>query len=372
MRSGSRQRLASICAAIVFGFATISVGAASGRAAEPSFSGKTVTLLVGFAAGGGVDLTARMFAKYLGNHIPGNPTVIVKNMPGGSSMKAHNFVFESATPNGETLFYGPWFPASQILKAPGVRFSYPRFAMVAAFSTSGFLVYARNDIVPGGIKSPVDILKAKDLKFAGQNPFNVFDLLGTLSIELFNVHYDYITGYRGSAGIRASILRKETNIGVDSASGLNSVLKDTMIKPGIARVLWGFPAQDENGNWVRNKTLAEYPNVVEVYRQAFGKNPSGPKWDVLKLTIDLYANFSQLVLAPPSTKPNVVADLSKGFYATMADKAFQADFEKRFGYEVTSVKRATAQKIIQSLDSLNPALVTALRKHVEAGRAVKH
>jgi putative tricarboxylic transport membrane protein len=360
-------RLGAICAATVLSVAV----AAAPASADDYFAGKSVSLLVGFDAGGGVDLTARMFSKYVGKHIPGNPSVIVKNMPGGSSMKAHNYVFESAKGDGQTLFYGPWFPASQILKAPGVRFTYPGFAMVAAFSTSGFMVFARNDIVPGGLKSPADILKAKDLKFSGQNPFNVFDLLGTLSIELFDVHYSYVTGYRGSAAIRSAMMKNETNIGVDSASGLNSVVKDTMIKPGIARVLWGFPAQDESGNWVRNDTLKEYPNVVEVYQDTFHKAPSGPAWDVLKLTIDLYANFSQLVLAPPSIKPEILADLSKGFYDTMADEAFQSEFEKRFGYRVSALKRPAAEKIIQSLKSLDPKVIAALKAHVDAGRKVK-
>ncbi len=359
----------AVIATVAAGVATLATPAAN--AADAYFAGKTVTLLVGFDAGGGVDLTARMFAKHVGKHIPGNPTMIVKNMPGGSSMKAHNYVFESAKGNGETLFYGPWFPASQILKAPGVRFNYPGYQMVAAFSTSGFMVYARKDIVPGGLKSSADIVKAKDLKFAGQNPFNVFDLLGTLSIELFDVHYKYITGYRGSAAIRSSMMKNETNIGVNSASGLNSVVKDTMIKPGIARVMWGFPAQDDDGKWVRNETLKEYPSVVEVYRDAFGKDPSGPKWDVLKLTVDLYANFSQLVLAPPSTKPAVVADLSKGFYDTMRDEAFQNEFEKRFGYKVSALKRPAAEKIIQSLKTIDAKVVAALKAHVDAGRNVK-
>ncbi len=364
-------RTASLAAIVALAAGMAVFIAPAAEAADPYFAGKTVSLLVGFDAGGGVDLTARMFAKYVGKHIPGNPTVIVKNMPGGSSMKAHNYIFESAKGDGETLFYGPWFPASQILKAPGVRFNYAGFQMVAAFSTSGFMVYGRNDIVPGGLKKSSDIVNAKSLKFAGQNPFNVFDLLGTLSIELFGVHYDYVTGYRGSAAIRSSMMKNETNIGVDSASGLNSVVKDTMIKPGITRVLWGFPAQDDNGKWVRNDTLKEYPSVVEVYRDAFGKDPSGPKWDVLKLTIDLYANFSQLVLAPPSTKPAVIADLSKGFYDTMQDEAFQTDFDKRFGYKVAALKRPAAEKIIQSLNSLDPAVVAALKAHVEAGRKVR-
>ncbi len=364
-------RAATVCAAATFALAATWVAAPQARAADPYFDGKTVSLLVGFDAGGGVDLTARMFAKYAGKHIPGHPSVIVKNMPGGSSMKAHNFVFESAKGNGETLLYGPWFPASEILKAPGVRFSYPKFALVAAFSTSGFLEYARTDILPGGLKSPADIVKAKGLKFSGQNPFNVFDLLGTLSLELFDVHYGYVTGYRGSASIRSAVMKSETNVAVDSTSGLNSVVKQTMIEPGIARVLWGFPAQDDDGKWVRDPTLTDYPNVVEVYREAFGKDPSGPKWDVLQLIMGLYGNLRQMIAAPPSTKPAVMADLRTGFYGVMNDQEFQKEFSARFGDKAVPLKLPAAEKIMKSLTSLDPKVVAALKAHVEAGRKVK-
>jgi hypothetical protein len=286
-------------------------------------------------------------------------------------MKAHNYIFEVAKPDGQNLLYSPWFPVSQILGAEGIRFKYQDFALVGAFRTSGFFVYARTDIVPGGLTRSADIVKAQNLKFAGQNPFNTFDLLGRLSIELFDVRYSYVTGYRGSAGIRTAIMKNESNVGVDSVTGLRSVMQDTMMKPGIAKVLWGFPVEDAAGKPIRNPNLSEAPSVFEVYKDAFGKEPSGIAWDVLDLNVKFYANIAQLVAAPPGLAAAPLADLRKGLYATMADQGFREDYVKRFGYEAIPTRIEAAEKTIQSLKSIEPRLVARLKAHVEAGKKVQ-
>src|SRR5258708_19771639 len=69
-------------------------------AAQPSFAGKTVSLIVGYKPGGGYDTTARMLARHLPNHLPGKPTVIVQNMPGGNTIIAANHLYNVAKPHG--------------------------------------------------------------------------------------------------------------------------------------------------------------------------------------------------------------------------------------------------------------------------------
>jgi tripartite-type tricarboxylate transporter receptor subunit TctC len=339
-------------------------------AADPYFKGKTVNLIVGFEAGGGVDLTARTFAEYLGKFVPGNPTFVVQNMPGASSMKAHNFIYEAAKADGLNLLYSPWFPVTQILSQPGANFKYQGYALVGAFRSSGFLIYARNDIVPGGVTRSADILKAPSLKFAGQNPFNTYDLLGRLSLELLNVRYSYVTGYRGAAGIRASLMKNETNIGVDSVSGYRSGIEDTMVKTGMVRPMWAFHELGPDGKWIKNPHLPEAPSITEVYRDAYGKEPSGIEWDTLDLAVKFYASIAQLVAAPPKTPAAAVDDLSKGFYATMDDKAFQAEFTKRFGYAALPTKREDARKTMDALKDIEPRLVARFKAHIESGEKV--
>ena len=340
------------------------------QAADPYFKGRTVNLIVGFEAGGGVDVSARLFTQYFGKHIPGNPTVVVQNMPGSSAMKAHNYIFEAAKGDGENLMWGPWFPVSQILEQPGVRFKYQDYALVGAVSTSGYAVYVRTDVVPGGLKKGADILKAQGLKFAGQNPFNSFDLMGRMSLELFDVRYGYITGYRGSAGIRAAVMKGEANIGVNSANGYRTGVEATIIKPGTAIPVWSLPELDATGKYVRPAALPEIPMVLDVYKEAFGKEPSGIKWEAMRLVMDYIASIGQVIVGPPSLNKQALADLRQGAYDTFKDKGYLADQEKSMGSVSAGVDLARAEKTLRSLGTIKPELVAHIRQHVELGEKV--
>jgi hypothetical protein len=340
------------------------------EAADPYFKGKTINLIVGFEAGGGVDVSARLFTPYFGKHIAGNPTVVVQNMPGGSAMKAHNYIFEGAKGDGENLMWGPWFPVSQILDQPGVRFKYQDFALVGAVAASGYAVYVRTDTVPGGLKSGADILKAQNLKFAGQNPFNSFDLMGRMSLELFDVRYGYITGYRGSAGIRAAVMKGEANVGVDSANGYRTGVEQTIIKPGIATPVWTLPEVDPQGKYVRPSALPEIPMVLEVYKQVRGADPSGIQWEAMKLVMDYIASIGQVIVGPPSLNKQALADLRQGAYAAFADKDYLAAQEKSMGSISAGVPIASAEKTLRSLGTVKPDVVAQVKKHVESGEKV--
>src|SRR2546426_2503930 len=104
----SSRMLGSLAIASVVAFAAC--GTRTGAPAQTStqsladlYSGKTVTIIVGYAPGGGFDTTARIAAKYLGKHIPGSPNVIVDNMPGAGSLTAANHIYNVAKPDGLTI-----------------------------------------------------------------------------------------------------------------------------------------------------------------------------------------------------------------------------------------------------------------------------
>src|SRR5262249_59436797 len=94
----------------------LSVGAAH-AATDDFYKGKVLRVVVGFAAGGGFDTYARTIGRYMGRHIPGNPTIIIENMPGAGSLIAANHVYKVAKPDGLTMahFIGGLF------LLPGVR-----------------------------------------------------------------------------------------------------------------------------------------------------------------------------------------------------------------------------------------------------------
>lgn len=96
-----RVVLGLACAALVAAMSCFPVRLQA--APDNYYKGKTITLYVSTPPGGGYDLYARLFARHLGNHIPGNPSVVVANMPGGQGTKASNFLFSNAPRDGTAL-----------------------------------------------------------------------------------------------------------------------------------------------------------------------------------------------------------------------------------------------------------------------------
>ncbi|MGB7176862.1 MAG: hypothetical protein WBD33_08430, partial [Xanthobacteraceae bacterium] len=93
------------------------------------YSGKTIQVLVGFTAGGGFDLYARTLARYMGRHIPGNPTLVVQNMPGGGSLRAANYLYNAAPTDGTAIAeFAPGVVVAPLLGAgEGTYFDAPKF-----------------------------------------------------------------------------------------------------------------------------------------------------------------------------------------------------------------------------------------------------
>jgi len=98
-------------------------------AAQANFAGKTITIVVGYKPGGGYDATARMLARHLPDHLPGKPTVIVQNMPGGNSIIAANHMYNVAKPDGLTIgTFNRNLPIAQLTRVQGVKYDMTKFA----------------------------------------------------------------------------------------------------------------------------------------------------------------------------------------------------------------------------------------------------
>ena len=96
-------------------------------AQTPFYQGKTIRIVIGSSTGGGYDLWARVLARYYGKYIPGNPTILVQNMPGAASIVAANYLYNVAKPDGLTL--GALLPAiyfDQLVGRPEVKFDFAK------------------------------------------------------------------------------------------------------------------------------------------------------------------------------------------------------------------------------------------------------
>ena len=121
---------------LLIGLVSLVVGTAllarpADAAEPPSFKGKTVTMIIGYAPGGGTDLTGRLLASFLGRHLPGEPTIVVQNIPGADGMTAMNFFVQQTKPDGLTLTMGSGSQAEPThYRKPLSRFDPTKFGFV--------------------------------------------------------------------------------------------------------------------------------------------------------------------------------------------------------------------------------------------------
>src|SRR5262245_29025374 len=174
------------------------------------YAGKTIRVLVGLEAGGTVDTFIRGFASHLRKHIPGNPMIIVQNMPGASTYAPLNFLSERAAPDGLTIVYNPYHPLGQAFGEGALRTRYDQFEFLSGMGDTR-VNYMRADAVPGGVKAPRDVMKAENL-IVGANSIGITDfsgVLASLSLTVLGVKHKVIGGYRGGADIFLALQRGE-------------------------------------------------------------------------------------------------------------------------------------------------------------------
>lgn len=338
--------------------------AATAFAAAPSqaqyYSGKTITLLIGYSPSSGVTGGARTLAPYWEKHIPGKPTIIIKNMPGAGSLKAQNFYYEKAKRDGMLIYFGPIAVVGKVIGNPGLRSKYEEMRYLGGFGRT-MIVLTRKPAIPE-VKKPADIAMAKKkIVIAGTRPTSNISTIHRISFELLGVPHRYVPGYRGAEKAMTAVLRGE----VDSYSATDSFYRAnaeaTAVKTGKVLPLYYYPTFDINGKPEKNKYFPELMSFVDVYKQVHGKEPSGPKWEAMKWIMNFVGKMVLSAYALPGVPDQAVADLRKGFYAAMGDAAFQKEYFKRFSVGVTPMSIEQGTQYLQTFEKANPEMVKFLK-----------
>jgi tripartite-type tricarboxylate transporter receptor subunit TctC len=179
-------------------FLTVFFGAAHAIAQTPFYQGKTLRIVVGYLSGDTHDLWARAYARNLGKNIPGNPEVIVQNMPGAGSMIAANYVYNVAKPDGLTLgSIAPGLYLAQLTGNKEVKFDWAKYTWIGTPEHNGTLLFMRADTP---YKSIDDIRKAKEPpKCSATGVGTSGHLIPRLLEETLNLKFQLVTGYPGGA-----------------------------------------------------------------------------------------------------------------------------------------------------------------------------
>ena len=278
----------------------------------PFYEGKTVRVTVGFSAGGGFDLWARVVGRHLGRNIPGNPNVIVENITGAGGLIHTNQLFKATKADGLTIGH----PAgalifSQAMGQPGYDFDSQKFIYIgAANKENNVFAFSKKS----GITS-VDKWRTSptSVKVGGLVPGNFIDNCARVMKEVLGFPTQIITGYKGTADIRIATESGELAGGAHSWDGVKTGWKRAIeLGDGII-LLQCVP-----------KPLKELPNVPLMINLATTEEQR----KLVEAIIHFANDFSRPFALPPGTPQDRVEILRKAFQDMMRDKEFLAEIDK--------------------------------------------
>src|SRR3954465_15049586 len=313
-------------------------------AAQPNFAGKTVTVLVGYKPGGGYDATARMLARHLPNHLPGKPTVIVQNMPGGNSIIAANHMYNVAKPDGLTVgTFNRNLPIAQLTKVQGVKFDMLKFAWVGLAANEATILAIRNDLP---YKNFEELRKAKEPVVIGSTGpgANTADFPLLLK-DLLKVNLKIVSGYSSSADIMLAVERKEVDGRAGSYTSLRPFIDRGLVHPVI-------------------RARSTEPGVEKLpVDESFAANPRAKAIMALRSAPEVVARPYVL---PPKTPADIVKAYREAFAATIKDPALVAEANKaKFDLEYTSADEAL--KVMKEVLTQPKDVVDEFSKYIKFG-----
>jgi tripartite-type tricarboxylate transporter receptor subunit TctC len=366
-----KTRISKFVLGLAAAAAMLATASLSSTAKAQYYKGKTIEIIVGFSAGG-TDTAARIIARRLAKYIPGSPSIVVKNMPGGGSLKAQNFIFERAKPNGLTIGFNPFQVLAQITGRKGVRFSYPKFTFIAGVKGPAFIVVARKDIAPGGLNKPSDINKInKRMSYTGRNPLHAIDVVSTAAFDLLGMKHTYVPGFRGSASITTSLAQSETNItGAGSVHWLKH-LTPRLVDKGQLVSLFQFGAMQPDGTTKRDPAYPTVPMFEEFYAQAKGGKPSGELYEAYKFADKMQGTANFLVTGPPKMNPEATEILRMAYAKAMADPATIAEAKKAVLNPYLHIGFKTAKKVMDDLENADAKIVKFWKARVAVQSGAK-
>jgi len=322
--------------------------AASPAAAQDTFAGKTIELIVGAPPGGGYDIYARLVARHLGRNIPGNPSVVVKNMPGAGSAKAAQYIATIAPKDG-TAIAGimPGAIMGPLLEERSEALFDPTKVQYVGTANTGTRVCAT--LKTSKIATFEDTLKVP-AKFGGSAPNDSTFEYGYLHKRTSGAIYDVVAGYRGTAEMALAMERGELDgiCGWDWSSFKSQ--KPEWLSSNKANVLVQVSLDPHP-----ELTKMGVPSVFQ-----FVKNPDDRK--VVELVISQTV-FHRSYIAPPGTSPAQLATLRKSFDATMADKAFLEDAEK-MRVDIAPLPGLKIQEVVRNLYATPKDIVERAKKAI--------
>ncbi len=316
--------------------------AKSGHTAEPSFyAGKTLRIVSGFPPGGTIDLSARLFARYLPKFIPGNPTVIVHTMTGAGGQVAANYVYGVIKPDGLTLLQSPTGVVMNAFLAPeSVQYDVRRVQALWA-SADSWMTVANVKVTQ--VQKAQDLLKTGiQVRAGGSGLSSMRTLRPKLALELFGANHTLVTGYQGSSDLLLALEKGEIHLFEDPQDGYKTNIQSRE-KQGQMAVLWQTGTLVSEETFKRSELLPHVPTLGEVLPK---EKKKGAAWLAWKASVVPQA-FQYLTSIPVGAPAERIGILSRALEQMTQDAGFRKEFESTLGEPPDSMVGEQADRVMK-------------------------
>jgi len=316
-----------------------------------SFAGKTVEWTIPFGEGGGSDAWARFFAPYLAKHLPGNPTVLVRNVPGGGGLSGVNAFAQRPQDDGLAILGvsgSNQFP--YLLGDRRVQYDYKDFTPVLVSPTGG-VVYIPADYGVADM-SQGKVLLEREFVFANTGATSL-DLVLMLAYDLLGLKVRHVFGMSSRGETRLAFERGEANIDYQTSSSYLANIVP-LVEAGKAVPIFSLGTLDAEGKVVRDPTFPDIPHFLEAHEMMYGEPPKPSE------KLDAYIAFfsagfpaQKMVVLPKSVAPEIVETYRTAFAEAVADPELQANKDKILG-AYTQGTGPAAQRLFEIATTLSP------------------
>jgi tripartite-type tricarboxylate transporter receptor subunit TctC len=338
---------------IVAGLIIVLIAGSAARADAVSdfYKGKTVNVVVGYGSGGGYDVYGRLVAMHIGKYIPGNPTVILQNMPGAGSLRSVNYLYNTAPKDGTVLaVFARDMPLLGLIgNNPNVRFDPRKLTWLgssSSYANDAYLLFTRKDAAvksiaearaPGG---PLLVLGGTAEGATGND-------VSTVLRDALGLHIKIITGYPDSNALFLAADRKETDGRFVGLSAVASSHPQWLRPDSEMQVLLQF------ARVTRHPQFADVPTARELAGDARAR--------ALIELAELPYRLSRPFAAPPGLPPDRARALQAAFLAVHRDPQY-LDEAERLKIDVSPIGGDAVLQAIEGIAGAPPDLLDHVKK----------
>ncbi len=332
--------------------AALMLGGVACAAEGEFYTGKQLTWILSAGTGGGYSTYAQAFAPFLTKYLPGNPKVVVQNMPGAGGMRAMQYLSANAPKDGTVIgLVHSSVPFAPLFGLPGSAFDPRKFGWIGSLNTAGELCVAWH---ASGVATWQDMME-KPFIVGGTGGGSQMETLPDAINRLFGTKIKIVSGYTGGSEVNLAIERGEIQGRCSvSISSINSTRPDWFASKKVA-----VPIQ------IALRRSSHFPNVPALIELA----PDKRTHDILEVLL-AYQDMDRPMLAPPGIPAERLELLRTAFHAGITDPAFLSEAQ-RLGLEIEEVSGKRLEEIVTNAYGLPPDILQAARDAMSMGGQTK-